>query len=100
MPTHLEDEKDEDQKWKLDRHIPLALIFTILGQFAYMVWWISGTQNQMQDHEKRIVAQESSKVAERMAVVEVQIRASRELQIEMNQKLDRLLDYRSIRSEK
>lgn len=82
--------RDED-RWKLDKHIPIAIILCILGQGAMGVWWISGLQHSVQDHEKRLAVYESTKISERMAVVESQILASRELQVEMNKKLDVIL---------
>ena len=45
------------------------------------------------------MAQEAAKIAERMAVVEVQMRDSRELQLEMNRKLDRLMDSKGLRGQ-
>ncbi len=83
----------EQERWRVDKHIPVALILTLIGQGAGIIWWGSSMQHAIQDHERRIVAQETTKTSERMAVVESQIKASRELQIEMNQKLDRLLDH-------
>ncbi len=90
------DNRRDDDRWKLDKHIPVAVIFTIVAQGLAGVWWVSGLQHSVQDHERRLVAQEAAKVAERMAVVEVQLRDSRELQLEMNRKLDRLVDAKGL----
>ncbi len=90
------DDRRDDDRWKLDKHIPVAVIFTIVAQGLAGVWWVSGLQHSVQDHERRLVAQEAAKVAERMAVVEVQLRDSRELQLEMNRKLDRLVDAKGL----
>lgn len=84
--------EQNDNRWKLDKHIPVAVIFTIVAQGAALVWWVSGLQHSVQDHEKRLVAQEAAKISERMAVVEVQMRDSRELQLDMNRKLDKIVD--------
>lgn len=92
------DNRRDDDRWKLDKHIPVAVIFTIVAQGLAGVWWVSGLQHSVQDHERRLVAQEAAKVAERMAVVEVQLRDSRELQLEMNRKLDRLVDAKGLNS--
>ena len=86
----------DDNRWKLDKHIPVAVIFTFVAQGLAGGWWGSGLQHSVQDHERRLVAQEAAKVAERMAVVEVQLRDSRELQLEMNRKLDRLVDAKGL----
>lgn len=81
-----------ENRWQIDRHIPVALIFTMLGQLVGVVWWGSSMQHALTDHERRLSAQETGKVSERMAVVETQIRSSQELQIEMNRKLDKIID--------
>ena len=83
------DNRRDDDRWKLDKHIPVAVIFTIVAQGLAGVWWVSGLQHSVQDHERRLVA-------ERMAVVEVQLSDSRELQLEMNRKLDRLVDAKGL----
>jgi hypothetical protein len=92
------DNRREEDRWKLDKHIPVAVIFTIVVQGIAGVWWVSGLQHSVQDHERRLVAQEAAKIAERMAVVEVQMRDNRELQLEMNRKLDRLVDAKGLNS--
>jgi len=84
--------EQDDNCWKLDKHIPVAVIFAIAVQGIAGVWWLSDLQHSVQDHERRLVAQEAAKIAERMAVVEAQMRDSRELQLEMNRKLDRLVE--------
>lgn len=84
--------EQNDNRWKLDKHIPVAVIFTIIAQGVALVWWVSGLQHSVRDHEKRLVAQEAAKISERMAVVEVQMRDSRELQLDMNRKLDKIVD--------
>lgn len=89
----------DDNRWKLDKHIPVAVIFTIVVQGVAGVWWVSGLQHSVQDHERRLVIQEAAKISERMAVVEVQLRESREQQNEINRKLDRLLESKGLRTQ-
>lgn len=91
--------QDED-RWKLDKHIPVAVIFTIVVQGVAGVWWVSGLQHSVQDHERRLVIQEAAKISERMAVVEAQMRESREQQNEINRKLDRLLESKGLLGDK
>lgn len=83
--------------WVLDKHVPLTVIFAVVMQTAAGIWWVSNLQHSVQDHERRMLSLEASKIAERMAVVEVQLRDSRDLQLEMNRKLDRLMDARDLR---
>lgn len=89
-------ERRDEDRWKLDKHIPVAVIFTIVVQGVAGVWWVSGLQHSVQDHERRLVIQEAAKISERMAVVEVQMRESREQQNEINRKLDRLLESKGL----
>lgn len=88
----------DDNRWKVDKHIPIAVIFTIVVQGVAGAWWLAGLEYSVQNHERRLVAQEATKVSERMAVVEVQLRESREQQNEINRKLDRLLEIKGLRT--
>ena len=88
------DRRREEDRWKLDKHIPVAVILAMLGQGVGLIWWVSGIQYVTQDHERRLVAHEASKIAERMAVVELQVRDSRDLSVQMNNKLDKLIEQR------
>lgn len=88
----MEDQRTPEARWQIDRHIPVALIVTMIGQLVGVVWWGSSIQHSLTDHERRLSAQETGKVSERMAIVETQIRNSQELQLEMNRKLDKIID--------
>ena len=48
---------DKPEKWRLDRHIPLALIVTIimavLTQTVAGVWWASAINQRLYDVEQR-----------------------------------------------
>ena len=39
--------------WKIDRHIPLALIVTVLAQGAMIVWWGSGVDSRLTQEAAR-----------------------------------------------
>lgn len=83
---------NEDRKWQLDRHIPVAFIVGLLLQAAGAVWWGSKMESKQQDLERRMQLQEAAKTEARMSVLEEQLRASKEIQNAMNTKLDRLLE--------
>lgn len=34
-------EQMDDRQWHLDKRVPLALIITMMAQFATGIWWIS-----------------------------------------------------------
>jgi hypothetical protein len=96
---HMADETQEDRRWKLDRHVPVVFIIGLVLQAAGIVWWGSQVQSKQEDHERRLTVQEGAKSAERMAVMEEQLKASKELQTTMNIKLDRLLELAFNRSQ-
>ncbi len=80
-----------ENRWQLDKHIPVAFIVAFIAQGATAVWWVSGLQYKLQDHERRITTTETTRISERMAVVETQLKDSRDIQLEMNRKLDKLV---------
>lgn len=84
--------EDKESRWVIDRHVPVAFLVGLAVQLAGIVWWGSQVQTKQEELERRITIQESSKVIERMAVLEEQLKASKEIQNDMNKKLDRLLD--------
>lgn len=45
MPT-------EDNKWHLDKKVPIALILAIVGQTAMGVWWASNISTRVDNLEK------------------------------------------------
>ena len=45
--------------WKIDRHIPLALIVTVLAQGAMIVWWGSGVDSRLSQEAARNDHQDS-----------------------------------------
>jgi hypothetical protein len=83
-----------ENRWQLDKHIPVAFIFAFTVQGVAAVWWFSGLQYRLQDHERRISITETTRISERVAVMEAQLRDSREIQLEMNRKLDKLVGGR------
>ena len=40
-----------EESWQIDRHIPLALIVTIILQTAAAVWWASSLNNRVSQLE-------------------------------------------------
>ena len=42
------------ETWHFDKRIPIALIFTMLIQFAGGIWWLSSVQFRVEQHEKAI----------------------------------------------
>jgi len=46
-PRHNPITEERDVSWKIDRHIPLALIITVLLQGGVIVWWGSGMDSRL-----------------------------------------------------
>jgi len=54
--------------WKIDRHIPLALIVTVLAQGAMIVWWGSGVDSRLTQEMARNDRQDGQIEATRSAL--------------------------------
>lgn len=48
------DKPDTDDKWHLDRKVPLALIVTIAIQTGAAIWWASSQSARMDYVEKQL----------------------------------------------
>lgn len=48
----------EETSWHLDKKVPIALIFVLLGQLGMGVWVASKLQAQVENHDRRIVSLE------------------------------------------
>lgn len=68
----------DENHWSLDKRVPLALIFALLGQCVLAVWFARGVVSNQDDHEKRLTILEQSKererVGERLATLESEMR--------------------------
>jgi uncharacterized protein HemX len=52
-PRHNPTAEERDVSWKIDRHIPLALILTVFAQGAAIVWWGSGMDSRLSTETAR-----------------------------------------------
>ena len=44
----------DDNKWHLDKKVPLALMFTIACQTSAIVWWAAGINARVEQLEKQL----------------------------------------------
>jgi hypothetical protein len=44
------------RRWQIDKHIPLALILTIVLQTATIVWWAAGINHEVADLKQRALS--------------------------------------------
>ena len=58
-------------KWQIDRHVPIALIFTLMVQGAGIVWWAAGITDRLGHVEKHI--EKTSAHTERLTRVETKV---------------------------
>lgn len=79
----------EDGRWKVDKHIPIALIITIsmtiLGQTATAFWWASRTDSRLEFLE--LAARSTPNQGDRLVRVEVKLEAMTERLSEIKQLL-------------
>lgn len=50
------------EPWHLDRKVPIALIAALLVQTIGVVWWASGLEHRVGEHQRRIAALEQYEV--------------------------------------
>jgi hypothetical protein len=81
--------REDDKHWHLDRKVPLALIFAILGQTAAGIWWASTISSRVDYAERRLEAMAPQ--ADRVTRVEVKIEGVQSDVSEIKQDVKRLL---------
>ena len=48
------DEKSEAGHWSLDKRVPIATLFALIGQTGGMVWWASSLQSTVSQHSQTL----------------------------------------------
>lgn len=61
-------ERRSDDRWHLDRRVPIALIIAITAQFFTAVWWASGMDSRVSTLEQ--LAVNNASVESRLARME------------------------------
>jgi hypothetical protein len=85
------------QGWTLDKHIPVAVVLTILVQTGGVIWWGARLDSHVSNHEVRIVqlekaAQERLGTYERIVRLEAQQEATARQLLRLEEVLGRLED--------
>ena len=52
--------RELDTSWHLDKKVPIALIVVLVGQAVTGIWLAARLQNQVEDHDRRLVGLEGS----------------------------------------
>lgn len=64
-------EQDDGSHWRVDRHIPISLILTILVQTGAFVWWGASTDQKVSVLKERLDAIAPN--SDRLTRVEVKV---------------------------
>ena len=93
-PRKRASDMSDNKNWHLDKRVPIALIATMLIQFAGIVMYVSTINSRTVENERRISVLESQKIGERLAAVESQMVDAKALLLRVEQKIDRMADRR------
>lgn len=63
----------DEATWKLDRHIPIAVLLGLLGQAAVIVWWGAGIDGRLTQETSRNDRQDSEIAATEAALSSQQV---------------------------
>jgi hypothetical protein len=81
-----------ERRWHVDRNIPLALIYLLLGQFIVGVWVVSRLFSNVESQDKRIAVIEQQKVSERLMTLESQMQDTKQVLYQVNSNVLRILE--------
>lgn len=76
------------QDWKIDKHIPVAVIIAMLLQTFAVVWWAAQLEARVQVIELDI--RQNTQLIERVSRVEEKVSALKESSLRIEGKLDSL----------
>lgn len=80
---------NDEKKWVMDRHVPLAVLVAIVLQTGAWIWWAgsfaAATNQQLAQHEKRLT--QTEQFPERLASLEAQSKLQTDLLKEIREEL-------------
>lgn len=82
----------KDDHWHIDRKVPLALVYLLVGQFIGGVVFASNLMSQQANQEKRITVIENQRVTERLVSLESQMADTKALLQRVDANLMRLVE--------
>ena len=89
---------EEDHRWHIDRKVPLALVYLLIGQFLCGVVLAVNMFSQVAGQDKRITNIENQRVSERLVTLESQMSDTKALLQRVDSNLLRLLERGSLTS--
>jgi len=92
------DASPQDNRWHLDKKVPITLIVLFVTNIACSIWIARGMVADAEDTKRRVVALEAARtsehVSERLAVVETQVADTRAATLRIEAYVQRLLERR------
>jgi len=86
-------------RWHIDRGINVAMLAALAGQFAWFSFQSGQAVRTLAEHDRRLSAVESQRIAERMVAVEgkqvelsAQVAETKAVMLRMESKLDRVIE--------
>lgn len=80
--------------WHLDKNVPITIIVTLLLQFATALWFFSKMDSRIEYLERARLEQQGVDAAQDTRLNDT-VRTIREDVRDLNQKLDRLIEYQA-----
>lgn len=66
----------DEYRWKLDRHIPIAVIFTIMMQTGVAIWWMADMNSRLNQETARNERQDAQIDATEAALASQEVAAA------------------------
>ena len=85
-------QQEDDHRWHIDRKVPLALVYLLVGQFLCGVVLAVNMFSQVNGQDKRITNIENQRVSERLVTLESQMSDTKALLQRVDSNLLRLLE--------
>lgn len=82
-------EQNDDNRWHLDKRVPIALIVTLLAQALAFGLWLGGIERAQREQERRLSLLEAQRISERLASVEAQLADVKALVLRIDARLER-----------
>ena len=82
----------EENRWRIDKHIPLALVYLLIAQFLGATWMAAQVLGKIDSQEKRISVIENQRVSERLVTLESQMGDTKSLVQRVDANLQRLIE--------
>lgn len=82
----------DDNRWRIDKHVPLALVYLLVAQFLGATWMAAQVLGKIESQERRITVIEAQRVGERLVSLESQVADTKSLLQRVDANLLRLIE--------